>query len=291
MDKQLLKAFIVVAQHRSFSQAGEELCISQSAVSKRIHQLELYLDIPLFERHNRSVSLTEAGELLLPKARRILEMIQDTEQEITNAQRQISGTLNIATSHHIGIHRLPPFLREFVRRYPDVTLKLEFMGSERAYDAVRTRQVELALTTLDPEQTGEFSSDVIWQDELVCVCGTEHQLTRNQPLTLQQLAMTPVILPDANTITHQLVDAVFHKHGLKLYSPIPTNYLETIKMMVSVGLGWSMLPASMVDDSVTSLAWPETGLIRSLGVVRLAERPESNASRALLELINSPAFR
>ncbi len=291
MDQQLLKAFMVVEQHRSFSQAGEELCISQSAVSKRIHQLEQHLDIQLFERHNRSVSLTEAGTLLLPKARRILEMIQDTEQEISNSQRQVSGTLNIATSHHIGIHRLPPFLREFVKRYPSVNLKLEFMGSERAYEAVRTRQVELALTTLDPDQTGEFSSDNIWQDKLVCVCGTEHQLIHRQPLTLEQLAETPAILPDATTITHQMVNEAFHKHGLKLYSPIPTNYLETIKMMVSVGLGWSMLPESMVDESIHDLDWPAEELIRPLGVVRLAERPESNASRAFLELINSPTFR
>jgi len=290
MDSQLLKAFVIVEKHRSFSAAGDALFLTQSAVSKRIQQLEHHLGMPLFERHNRSISLTEAGAQLLPRAHRILDLIQDTEQEISNTHQRIQGQLDIVTSHHIGLHRLPPVLREFVRRYPDVTINLEFMGSERAYEAVRKRDAELALTTLDPHQPKHFYSQPLWTDSLTCVCGPEHQLLE-QPVTLALLANTPAILPDHKTITYQLVDDAFQQHGLKLHTPMPTNYLETIKMMVSVGLGWSLLPSGMVDESVRELSWPLPTLKRHLGIARLQGRVQSNACRTFLELINQPTFR
>lgn len=289
MDSQLLRAFVAVEKHRSFSYAGEELCLTQSAVSKRVNHLEASLGVPLFERHNRSISLTEAGQQLLPRALHILDLMQDTEQEISNTQRVVQGHLDIVTSHHIGLHRLPPVLREFVRRYPNVSINLEFMGSERAYEAVRKRGAELALTTLDPDQPKDFVSQALWTDHLLCVCGPEHQLL-DHPITPETLAITPAILPDQKTITYQLVANAFHQHGLKLHTPMPTNYLETIKMMVSVGLGWSMLPSGMVDDSVRILSWPVEPLQRHLGIARLKERVQSNACKAFLELINRPTF-
>lgn len=291
MDSQLLRAFLSVAHHRSFSKAGDDLCLTQSAVSKRIHLLEQHLNTSLFERHNRSISLTSAGQLLLPRAIHILDLMTDTEQEISNADQHVQGSLTIATSHHIGLHRLPPFLREFVKRYPEASVNLEFMGSERAYQAIAQREVELALTTLDVEQTGQCHSQLLWTDTLVCVCGTDHQLTQERSLTLAALSKTPAILPGNDTITYRLVAAAFQQQGLKLKTPMPTNYLETIKMMVSVGLGWSMLPENMLDSQVHTLPWPLPRLERHLGLIRLPERTLSNAGQAFLDLITQPEIR
>jgi Transcriptional regulator len=131
MDTQSLKAFIAVAEQKSFSAAAESLYLTQSAVSKRIKQLEEQLGTTLFDRHNRTISLTEAGEALLPRAQHILDLVSDTELELENISGDISGSLTLATSHHIGLHRLPPVLRKFVHAHPNVDLDLQFMGSER----------------------------------------------------------------------------------------------------------------------------------------------------------------
>lgn len=292
MDTQSLKAFIAVAHQRSFSAAADSLYLTQSAVSKRIKLLEEQLGSPLFERHNRTISLTESGQALLPRAREILDLVSDTELELENMSGAVSGYLTLATSHHIGLHRLPPVLRQFVHEYPSVELNLEFMGSERAYQAVRLRQVDMALTTLAEEPQADIEAQPLWRDNMVCVCGHDHRLAAIGTLTLEDLAEEPAILPEPDTVTFQLVADVFRQAGLPLKAPMPTNYLETIKMMVSVGMGWSLLPASMVsqtqaEDSLTVLNWPGPGLTRDLGVIYLRHRTLSNAAAAMIRLLKS----
>lgn len=288
MDTQSLRIFLKVAESGSFSHAAERLFLTQSAVSKRVQQLEQQLNAKLFDRHNRTISLTEAGQALQGKARHILELVEDTERHLSNLNQHVSGALTIATSHHIGLHRLPPILRNFVGRYPDVQLKLEFMGSEGAYQAIQSRQVELALTTLDTQTNDHIVSTPLWKDEMVCVCAATHSLAGLEQIGLTDLAQSPAILPEHNTITFQLIQQVFAEHGLGVNSPMPTNYLETIKMMVSVGLGWSLLPYSMLDEQLHILEWPEQPIHRDLGVIHLEARTLSNAAQALIELLALP---
>lgn len=288
MDTQALQAFLAVSQHESFSQAGEQLHLTQSAISKRIQLLEAQLGVALFDRHNRTTSLTEAGQTLLPKAQHILALINDTVLEVQNLKLEVSGKLSLATSHHIGLHRLPPILREFTARYPKAELDLRFMGSERAYQAVSQRQVELALSTLDSlslTDHSELTTQQLWQDDMQCVCSPLHPLSQISALKLQDLSLHPAILPEPDTITFKMLERVFTSAQLPLHAPMPTNYLETIKMMVSVGMGWSMLPRTMLDTSLHSLDWPAAQLLRPLGLVQLKTRTLSNAAKAFIEIL------
>ena len=107
MDISNLQAFVVVADTASFSLAAEQLHVTQPAVSKRISTLENQWDTRLFNRLGRKVLLTEAGQMLLPRAKRILSELEDCRRALGNLSGQVSGTLSIATSHHIGLHRLP----------------------------------------------------------------------------------------------------------------------------------------------------------------------------------------
>lgn len=291
MDSHSLKAFLAVADTASFSQAAADLFITQSAVSKRIQLLESQLNTPLFHRHNRTISLTHAGQTLLPKAQAILDMLYDSEQEIVNLQNHVSGQLNIATSHHIGLHRLPKTLRTYVKQFPSAELNLNFMVSEAAFQAVRARQVELALITLDhrKEPPEDTTSELLWTDTMVCVCSPNHNLASVKKLTLDELAHHSAILPEPDTITYQLVADIFQQQQLTLTTPMPTNYLETIKMMVSVGMGWTLLPANMIDSSLHRLQWPGPKIERQLGMIYLKQRTLSNAATALIQLLRRDA--
>ncbi|WP_221794787.1 LysR family transcriptional regulator [Oceanobacter mangrovi] len=287
MDNQQLKAFLAVAESGSFSLAAESLFLTQSAVSKRIQTLEQQLSSQLFERHNRSVSLSESGKVLLPKARAILQLMDDTQLQLTNLAGAVSGTLSIATSHHIGLHRLPPVLKAFAREYPQARLDIHFLASEDAYQAVESRQVELALTTLHPDQTDHLHAEPLWQDKMLCVAAADHPLSQLTEVTLEHLADTPAILPEPGTITYQVVNEAFRDAGLPLNTLMPTNYLETIKMMVTAGLGWSVLPANMLDEHLVVLPWPIKTMQRQLGLIWLRHRPQSNAARAFIDMLAS----
>ena len=293
MDIQALTAFIAVAEHRSFSLAAEQLFLTQPAISKRIKSLEEQLNSPLFDRHNRSLSLTDTGLSLLPKAKEIVQLVSDTRLSMRNMSHKVEGSLKLGTSHHIGLHRLPPYLKSFVNQYPQAELNLSFMGSESAYQAIAQRQVELALTTLETANS-HFApegmvSEVLWQDKMVFVCAKDHPLHTINRVTLPDLSDYAAILPESNTFTFKLLQNTFQQQNLPLKNPMPTNYLETIKMLVSVGLGWSLLPESMLEKADVSglviLNVDNITLTRPLGFLYLQGRTLSNAAKAFICLL------
>lgn len=281
MDIQGIQAFLAVSDTGSFSRAAESLFLTQPAVSKRIHTLEQSLDIRLFDRVGKSVQLTEAGRALLPNCRRILEEIAETERIISNMRATTRGELSLATSHHIGLHRLPPVLRAFSNNYPEVELKLSFMDSEEACQQILSGEIELALITLPIEADERLVLKSVWNDPLQLTVATDHPLASRDKCSIRQLLQHAAILPARETYTRKLID-----RALKLDDPVnillETHYLETIKAMVQAGLGWSMLPVSMIDKNLFALDISQAQITRQLGVVYHRMRTQSNAANAMI---------
>jgi len=129
----------------------------------------------------------------------------------------------------------------------------------------------------------------IWNDPLDFVIAPEHPLAGRERVSLRQLADYPAVFPGANTFTHRVVSGLFEQHGIRPDIGMSTNYLETIKMMVSIGLAWSVLPRTMLDNQVRALPIPGVALQRRLGVIWHSGRTLSNAAEALIELLRHDA--
>ena len=284
MDIDTLRAFVIISECGSFSLAAEKLFITQPAVSKRINALESLLDTRLFDRIGKQVQLTEGGQILLPKAQRILADIKDAATAVKDLSGEVRGDLHVATSHHIGLHKLPPVLRDFAERYPKVNLRFEFLDSEVACERVLQGKCELALVTLPPQIDAPLAATAIWHDPLVFITSRQGAIAAD--CTLAELSQTPAILPDLNTYTGQLIHRFFNEQGLNLNISMATNFLETIKMLCSVGLGWSVLPASMLDEQLKVLNVQSSTLKRDLGLVRHTGRTLSNAGQAFIARLN-----
>ncbi|MFL0808860.1 MAG: LysR family transcriptional regulator [Agarilytica sp.] len=284
MDLDELKAFTAVARTHSFSEAAKELFITQPAVSKRIAALEEHLNHSLFDRLGKDVSLTEAGKALLPNAEKILQSVHSTERSIRELSGEIVGNLHVATSHHIGLHHLPPVLRAFASQHRNVNLQFEFLDSEQAHEKVIRGECELAVVTLAPKLEPPLEAQTIWHDPLKFVVSTEHPLANSKRVSLQELSKEAAILPDLNTFTGRLVKSTFDQKGLPLTLNMATNYLETIKMMVSVGLGWSVLPTTLIDTHMRILE-PGVKLSRKLGVIKHQKRSLGNAAKAFYAVL------
>jgi DNA-binding transcriptional LysR family regulator len=244
--------------------------------------LESELDAKLFDRIGRTVTLTEGGHALLPRAQKLLVELEDSIRAISNLSGEIRGALRFATSHHIGLHRLPPTLKRFTQAYPQVRLDIRFMDSEAACVAVEHGELELGIVTLPPEPSIKLTTEVIWEDPLGIVVSRNHPLAEQADVTLDQLAQHVAVLPATNTYTRQIAELAFSRLGLALEIALSTNYLETIKMLVSVGIGWSLLPNTMLDKHISKLSVEELSLQRSLGIVYHRDRTLSNAARALI---------
>ncbi len=283
MDIQNLQAFIGVSETGSFSKAAESLFITQPAVSKRITALEQALNVQLFDRLGKQVKLTEAGQALLPSARRILAELDESRRIIANLNGKIGGALRIGTSHHIGLHRLPPVLRSFTAAYPGVDLDIHFMDSEEACDAVLRGELELAIATLPSTPPEKLNTHLIWHDPLDFVVADQHPLASKSEISINDLIQHPAILPSQSTYTRSLLEQELGLATSKLHIALETNYLETIKMMVSIGLGWSVLPISMLSADLKTLYLPGFDIQRKLGVAYHRQRTLSNAAQALLD--------
>ena len=287
MDLASLNAFIAIAETGSFSLAGERLHLTQPAVSKRLASLESQLDVRLFDRLGREISLTEAGRALLPRAYQILNVLDDTRRALTNLNGDISGRLSLATSHHIGLHRLPPMLRAFTRAYPEVTLDIRFLDSEIAYDEGLHGRAELAVITLAPQTAAPIRASKVWDDPLDFVVAPEHPLAHKRDVSLADIADFPAVFPGGNTFTHHIAQRLFEREGLTPNIAMSTNYMETIKMMVSIGIAWSVLPRTMLDEQVVRLPLPGIQLSRQLGYITHTERTLSNAAKAFMALLDA----
>jgi DNA-binding transcriptional LysR family regulator len=283
MDITTLQAFTAVAESGSFSRAAEQLYLTQPAVSKRVAQLEAELDTRLFDRIGRRIDLTESGLALLPRARTILLEVEDSRRAISNLSGRVAGPLRIGTSHHIGLHRLPPVLRTFSTDFPDVELDLHFMDSELACRAVQHGDLELGIVTLPPAPPPELNARLVWPDPLVFIINPDHPLAGQPVISPTKLCEYPAILPTTGTYTREVIEQAFAPLGLQIPIRMSTNYLETIKMMVSVGLGWSVLPRSMLDEELSSIEVEGMSLSRQLGVVWHEARTLSNAAMAMLD--------
>ncbi|BAP14371.1 MULTISPECIES: LysR family transcriptional regulator [Alcanivorax] len=285
IDTPTLTAFMAVAETGSFSAAAERLYITQPAISKRIALLEQQLEARLFDRVGRQIQLTEAGRSLLPRARQVLMDVEDIARAIHDLSGEVTGKLRIGTSHHIGLHRLPPVLRQFSRDYPQVKLDIHFIDSEEAWEGVLHGELEMGVVTLPPQPDERLNSEVIWNDPLVFMCAPEHPLAKQDNLTLESFTGHSAILPSPVTFTRGIVERLFDEHNLKLDIAMSTNYLETIHMMASIGLGWSVLPATMVDRGMIQLPVNVPLPERQLGVVTHPARSQSNAAQAFLRAL------
>jgi len=289
MDIAELKAFVIVAETGSFSEAADRLFITQPAVSKRIAALETELGSALFDRIGRSIQLTEAGTSLLPQSQEILAQIGDLKQTASNLTTQVSGTLNMATSHHIGLHRLPPALQQYTRNYPDVELSLEFLASEVACDAVLSGRLEMAIVTLPKTAAPQLSVLEVWTDPLYLVAGLDHPLAKQETVTAEQLVAYPAILPGPNTVTRAEVVQALGAHANNLNVRMTSNYLEVLKTLASIGLGWSALPKTMIDDSLSMVHVKKIEIKRRLGIVSHRQRTLSNAAQRMIRTIQDCA--
>lgn len=284
MDISTLEAFVAVARHQSFSKASEQLHLTQPAVSKRVSGLEQELGAELFNRIARQISLTEAGQQLLPKAQELINQARDMQRYASNLNDDIGGILSVAISHHIGLHRMPPILKEFNQRYPNAVLDIRFEDSEQALHAVEQGDIEFAVITLPKLLPDNLLAESAWIDDLQIVAAQDHPIHQSAQLRLTDLALYPAVLPGPETETYKIMERRFIAKKLDMQVQMTTNNLETLRMLVVAGIGWSLLPSNMLKSDLVSL---DMGLPlkRELGLVYHRKRSLSNAAKALKGLI------
>lgn len=261
MQLETLKIFCDVIETQSFSKAASLNYISQSAVSQQIRGLEEKYDRRLIERGKRSLAPTQAGQILYQGARDLLERFRLVENRLQVLSNAVAGTLRVATIYTVGLHELPPFLKEFLRRYPSVNIHLEYARANKIYDEVAANTVDLGIVAFPVRRSG-LEVLPFKEDQLVVIAHPDHPLARHRRIEFKKLAHVRFVAFEKDIPTRRAVDRVLRSQGVPVEIVMEFDNVETIKRAVEINAGVAIVPALTVEAEVRA------GTLRSIDFTR-----------------------
>jgi DNA-binding transcriptional LysR family regulator len=257
MDWDKLRVFHAVAEAGSFTHAGEQLRLSQSAVSRQISALEESLDTPLFHRHARGLVLTEQGETLLRSVREITAKLRSTEALITESKAKPEGPLRITCTTGLGVTWLSPRIKEFVERYPEIDATLILSNTDLD---LTLREADVAIRVTPPTQP-DLIRRALMTIHFHVYGSAEYLKKRGIPKTAKDLDKHRIVVfgeefrPNMN-MHHWIVTADAppdkpRKPALRV------NDMYGMFQAVRSGLGLAILPDYMTEKSDLVRVLPE----------------------------------
>lgn len=237
-----LRVFVAVAQHGSFSQAGQIIGLSQSAVSHSIKELEAEMGIRLLDRTTREVALTGAGQQLATRLDRLLEELNTTLLDARSFGQQRSGTVRVAASQTISAHLMPQCLAASQRRYPEIKVMLRDRPQQWVLQSVRDAEVDFGIV-VGPLTAGEFASEPILAEPFLLLCRQDDELAQAQEIRWQMLNGRTMVLQDYASGSRVLIDEALRQQQVKAEIVQEIGHPTTLYPMVEAGIGISILPA------------------------------------------------
>jgi DNA-binding transcriptional LysR family regulator len=288
MDPRQLETFRAVASTLSFTQAAERLDYAQSTISAQIQALEKEIGAPLFNRVGKRVELTDAGERLLPYADRIVEMA-DEARSIVSGDDEPAGTLIVSAPETVCTYRLPPVLRQFRVRYPQVKLIYRPIRAPNMQRAVVNANVDIAFWLAEPMQSGILVSEALIDEPLALIAAPDHALAgkeRVEPIDIEQ----ELLLLTEHGCNYRVL---FERHmtacGVTPATDFEFDSVEAIKQCVIANVGIGVLPYVTVakeigEGKLVALRWGQPDFRVFTTVMYHREKWVSPAMRAFLSL-------
>jgi len=252
MNISQLKTFITVVDHGSFSEAARLLGISQPAVTMQIQALEADISATLLDRGYRKVALTEAGHLLLPYARRVLEELERARQSIESLSTTITGRLTVAASTTPGQYLLPRILGGFLKLNPEVGVTLRVYDSADVVAHVEAGDADLGMTGAEVHGA-RVAYEELGRDDLALICPAGHPLASRPSVPFSELTGEPFIVRELGSGTRMVAESVISRSGvdpaeLDVVMELGTN--EAIVSAVEGGMGLGIVSIQVARKAI-----------------------------------------
>jgi DNA-binding transcriptional LysR family regulator len=290
VDLRHLLTFRTVVDKGSFSQAADELEISQPAVSFQIRSLEQRLGHRLLDRSGRRVAVTEAGEVLLRYTRRMLTLEDELEREMAEVGTRIAGRLELGSSTGPGELLLPRLCGAFARAHPDVRISLVVQDTQAVCDRVLDHELELGVVGAARPQRG-LVFEPFARDVLVLIVPPDHALAGRGSITLAELAGERLVMQQEGSGVRSVLEGALRVQGLRsrdLDVTMELGLQQSVKAAVLDGFGITVISRLAVEREVAegtlvALEIEGAGLARDFSSVRHAGRTPSRLTTAFLE--------
>ncbi len=278
-----------VAQHRSVSKAARLNGISQSAASQQIHERERELQVALFDRGTRPVTVTPAGRMYAEYCRDALRRHDEFLASLQKLQHQANSTVRLAAIYSVGLSEMAEIEAAFARRFPQAELRVAYLRPERVYQAVAQDEADIGLVSY-AEPTREVVA-LPWRlEEMVVAVSPHHRLSRSKAVTAAALAGETFVGFDQDLPIQAQIDRFFREHKVSVTTALSFDNVQMIKEAVAHGAGISLMPRRVLREDLeqgrlVALGLKPPDLYRPVGIIHRRRKVFNLAGGGLLALL------
>jgi DNA-binding transcriptional LysR family regulator len=288
MDVRDLKVFLSVSKHLNYTRAGEEINLSQPSVSVRIRQLESELRVKLFEQLGKKVVLTDAGQLLVPYANRVIAAVDDAHHAIDELQGLERGSLRIGASTTPGMYLVPQVVARFKRSHSKIDIHLRIKDTREVEDGVLNNEFDFGFVG-GHLAAAEVSAHAWLTDELLLIVSPDHRLRNKKTVRKQDLEGERFIVRESGSATRATIVTQLQQANFELETVIEMENPESIKKAVQSGLGIAFISkfaiaTELKAKTLTAIRVRDLTINRELKIVHRKDKHLSRAALAFIEM-------
>lgn len=249
MQIESLKVFCDLAETESFTKAAQINHVTQSAVSQQISSLERLFKSLLIERSKKRFRLTREGQILYDYSKQMIALFEALQNKLQEVKDIVSGTIRVATIYSIGLHDLPPYIKNFLKSYPTVNVHVEYRRANQVYEDVIGNAVDIGLVAY-PVRDNKLEIYPLRKDPLVLICHPQHPFSKHKSVRLKALSGQKFIGFEPDIPTRRALDKILKDHAVRVQHVMEFDNIETVKRAVEIDAGVAIVPKSTVEQEV-----------------------------------------
>lgn len=289
MHIETLKMFCDLADLQSFSKTAEKHCVSQSAVSQQLAQLETIHKCQLINRKKRPIELTKAGQLLYHAAQDMLDRHEQLKNELNALKSSVGSRINVGTIFSIGMHTLSDYVKKFMVSHPNVNVHIEYFSAAHIYEMVLAGEIDIGLVAV-PKKDKRLDVREFENEPLVLACSPKHAFAKEASIDIHQLQFEKFIAFEKNVPTRLWIDGILERYNVAVRCVMEFDNIETVKRAVEIDAGISILPQTALlqelgDETIKAIPFSNENFVRPTGIIVRKDKILGQAGRYFIELL------
>jgi DNA-binding transcriptional LysR family regulator len=294
LDIHQLNIFVVAAETLNFTQAAQQLHMTQPSVSQHIQALERHFDIELFIRNGRNLELTDAGMALLPMAREAVSLSVHTDEIMASLKGEIYGHLIVGCSTTPGKYILPHLLAQFHHKHPRVKVTCQVSPQIDALKSLADGNAHFALFSVSYDSFPDIEAVSFIRDPIVLIAPLDHPWAQREEIEPEELLEGDFIMRETNSGTFTAIREAFNKHNIstsELRTLITLGNAEAIGLAVQEGIGVGFISKMVIDricnKKVAEVRIRDMDISREIYIGRNSRRPATGAQTAFWNFLTT----
>lgn len=288
MNLEIAKIFCDLVELKNFSRTADLHGVSQSAVSQQLAQLEMAHKVQFINRRKRPFELTSAGQAFYRACKDILERYDQFNHELATLTKT-SCRVNLASIFSIGMHTLQPYIKKFIKLFPDVNLVVEYLDAKEIYVRLLRGSIDMGIVAI-PKQERNTHVYPFESEPLALVCSPSHPFTTSPEIDIHQLQGEKFIAFSQDVPTRLHIDRMLKRYGVSVQVVMEFDNIETIKRAIEIKSGISILPlpslqAEVSGGTLVAIEFSNEHFYRPTGIIIRKDHQLNKAAQYLLELM------